>query len=97
MKKPQQSITSLPASPDDERRARIRKYSITMTIRLVCFALVFVLPGWWQLVAIVGAVILPYIAVVVANTGSSRAGDVTVMRPGAIVPVRPTVPTEHDT
>ncbi len=36
-KQPTQSATSLPPSPDAERRVRMRKYFIAMGLRLVCF------------------------------------------------------------
>jgi predicted tellurium resistance membrane protein TerC len=84
--KKQQTITSLPQSPDQERRSRMIKYAITMGIRFACFILVFVVQGWWQIVMIVAAIILPYIAVVLANVGTNTA-NATVERPGAIVPI----------
>ncbi|NEM90144.1 DUF3099 domain-containing protein [Galbitalea soli] len=87
-----QSVTSLPPSPNDERRTRMIKYSVAMAVRVVCVVLCFFVKGWWLLLPIAGAVILPYIAVVLANTVSS-AGRAVVVRPGAIVPVRPTPPT----
>ena len=71
MKKPApQSVTSLPQSPDAERRGRVIKYTIAMSIRIVCFLLVFVVPGWWRLIPVVATLVLPYIAVVIANTAS---------------------------
>jgi hypothetical protein len=92
---PTQSITSLPASPDDERRSRMIKYSIMMGIRVVCiFALLFA-QGWWILVFAAGAIFLPYFAVIVANVGTSRRGD-EVVRPGGLVPLQPAEPVVHD-
>jgi hypothetical protein len=92
---PTQSITSLPASPDDERRARMIKYSIMMGIRVVCiFALLFA-QGWWILVFAAGAIFLPYFAVVIANVSTSRGGD-EVLRPGGLVPVQPAEPIVRD-
>lgn len=62
------------------------KYSIAMGIRLACiFAMLFV-QGWWLAVCAAGAIVLPYIAVVIANVGGGGAGGV-VERPGGIVPV----------
>ncbi|MBM7504802.1 DUF3099 domain-containing protein [Agromyces aurantiacus] len=85
---PLQSITSLPPSPEEERRARMIKYTVMMAIRVACiFALLFA-KGWWILVFAAGAVFLPYFAVIVANVGTSRAGG-EVERPGGIVPLRP--------
>lgn len=83
----QQTITSLPIAPTAERRGRVKRYSITMGIRVVCFLLCLVVPGYWKIAFVVGAVVLPYIAVVVANVGSGEnAGEVE--RPGGIVAVR---------
>ena len=73
------TITTLPRSPEDDRRARMIKYSITMGIRIVCIALCLVVNGWWLLVCAAGAIFLPYIAVVLANVVDSRA--TTVERP----------------
>lgn len=85
--KNQQSITSLPESPADDRRRRMIQYSIAMTIRVVCVLLLLVVQGWWLLVVGIGAVVLPYIAVVLANNVSGGI-PTAVERPGAIVPVR---------
>ena len=87
-----QSATALPAAPVDDRKRRMRAYSTAMSIRMVCLILVFVVPGWWKLAFGIGAVVLPYIAVVLANAGS-RIGTVAV-NPGpialqAIEPRRP--------
>lgn len=86
--KQHQTITSLPPSPEAERRARMIKYTIAMSIRVACiFAMLFA-QGWWLVVFAAGAVFLPYVAVVLANvSGPSR--DNEVLRPGGIVPVTP--------
>jgi endonuclease/exonuclease/phosphatase (EEP) superfamily protein YafD len=81
-----QSATALPASPEAERRTRMLKYSVTMGIRIVCFIVLILMPrSWWMLIPLAGAVILPYLAVVVANTVVRTAAPVE--RPGAIEPV----------
>lgn len=66
------AVTSLPQSPRDEADHRVRRYALTMTIRIVCFGLmVLVQPyGWYTWVFGVSAAVLPYIAVVFANAGS---------------------------
>ena len=66
------TITTLPRSPEDDRRARMMKYTITMTIRMACIAMCLVVQGWWLLVFAAGAIFLPYIAVVLANAVDSR-------------------------
>jgi hypothetical protein len=78
-----QSITSLPESPDDERRRRMIRYGIAMGIRVGCVIACFFLQGWWLVLPIAGAVILPYVAVVLANVGSRQR--TAVERPGSIV------------
>ncbi|MET1044316.1 MAG: DUF3099 domain-containing protein [Microbacteriaceae bacterium] len=82
------SITSLPPAPEADRRARMIKYSVTMGIRLACVFACFFVHGWWLLIPAIGAVVLPYIAVVIANV-HSNAEPAEVMRPGAILPVQP--------
>ncbi|MBT2499993.1 DUF3099 domain-containing protein [Agromyces sp. ISL-38] len=84
----QQSITSLPPSPEAERRSRMIKYTIAMSIRVLCiFAMLFA-QGWWLVVFAAGAIFLPYIAVVLANVGGpTRAPE--VLRPGNILPTTP--------
>ena len=83
MSKKQQSITSLPPSPDEERHSREIRYMIAMGVRVLCIILAFVLHGWPQLVAIFGAIVLPYFAVVIANV-KMRQPEAVVVRPGAI-------------
>ena len=88
MKKPQQSITTLPPSPEAERRSRMIKYSVMMGIRVACIVALLFAQGWWIAVFAVGAVVLPYFAVIIANVTTVRRGD-EVMRPGGVVPVAP--------
>lgn len=88
-KSPSNAITSLPPSPDDERRGRMIRYALAMLIRLVCVIVAFVVPfGWWTILPAVGAVVLPYIAVVLANVGQEgdhgeveTVGGIEVYRP----------------
>ena len=77
------AITELPPSPDAERRTRMIRYTIAMSIRLVCIVLVVIVPDWWRLVPAIGAVVLPYIAVVIANN-VTRVSSTRVARPGAL-------------
>ncbi|PVE19835.1 MULTISPECIES: DUF3099 domain-containing protein [unclassified Arthrobacter] len=67
------SITDARSAHSDEIRGRMIKYSISMGIRLVCIVLVFFVEGWLQWVVIVGAVVLPYFAVIFANGGSDTS------------------------
>ena len=83
-KQQQQSITSLRRSPQDDRRSRMIQYTVAMSIRTVCIVLCLVVPGWWRLLPAVGAIVLPYIAVVLANASISRPAA-EVLRPGGLV------------
>lgn len=71
-----QSITSVPESLDDDQTRRAKVYLIQMGIRLVCFiAAIFFLttgPAWLGWILAVGAVVLPYTAVVFVNAGPNR-------------------------
>ncbi|OJX63370.1 MAG: hypothetical protein BGO95_00460 [Micrococcales bacterium 73-13] len=61
------AITALPVSPSADQRRRFVMYTVTMSIRVVCVLGCLFVTGWWQLLCLVGAVVLPYIAVVIAN------------------------------
>ncbi|MDO5661968.1 MAG: DUF3099 domain-containing protein [Brachybacterium sp.] len=52
-------------SEDISRRAKL--YMIQMALRFVFLGLIFVVPGWWKLVMLAAALILPYFAVMAAN------------------------------
>jgi hypothetical protein len=51
----------------------MRKYTIAMSVRTVCLICVVLVPDWWRLVFGAGAIFLPYVAVVLANVGSTGA------------------------
>lgn len=68
------SITDAAAAHSEDMRERMIKYAVAMGIRMVCIILIFVVDGWFKIIAIAGAVFLPWIAVVIAN-GSDRAED----------------------
>lgn len=78
------AITELPPSPDAERRTRMIRYSLAMAIRMVCLVLAVIIPDWWRIVPIVGAIALPYFAVVIANNVHT-ASTTRVARPGSLV------------
>ncbi len=68
------SVTSVDHSPEEERRSRFINYTVAMVIRVVCIFLAVAIDGWPRWVFMAGAVLLPYFAVVAANSvGSSRA------------------------
>lgn len=79
-------ITSIPENPDRELHSRMIKYGITMGIRVVCVILCLFVHGWWLVIPVLGAIVLPYFAVVIANAkGAGNAAEVE--RPGGLVPL----------
>lgn len=67
------SITSVPESLADEQSRRMRVYVIQMLVRVACFLGAVVVTNWpVRIVLIVGAVVLPYTAVIFANASGER-------------------------
>jgi Flp pilus assembly protein TadB len=66
-------ITTAAQGRDADIASRQRRYLLSMAIRVVCFvAAVAVGPGWLRWVLVAGAVLLPYVAVVLANATDTR-------------------------
>ena len=86
------SITAAPEAHSDEMRTRMIKYATAMGIRMVCLVLIFVFPGWFKLVPIIGAVLLPWVAVVIANGGS----DITTIDTSALLDEAPMYELDGD-
>lgn len=62
------SVTSAGLSAAEDRAHRMRFYFVSMALRVVCVASLFFVRNWfWAIVCIVGAVVLPYLAVMVGN------------------------------
>ena len=72
------SITSAPASLSSDQGARARRYFISMLIRTACFILAVIAPSPWRWIALSGALVLPYIAVIIANAGRETVKKKTV-------------------
>ena len=83
------TITEAQRGLSVEQVGRTRRYLISMGIRTACVIAAIFVPGWPRWVFIAGAVVLPYLAVVVANAGreSDDPGDVGVEEQG-----RPALP-----
>jgi hypothetical protein len=74
-------ITTAAGNRADEIRRRQRRYLVSMAIRTLCFlGAVVVGPGWLRWVLVAGAVLLPYVAVVLANA-TDRRDDGFDLRP----------------
>lgn len=60
-------VTSAGESAEQDRHHRMKVYFIMMTIRMACVGSLLFVRGWWILVAALGGIVLPYLAVVIAN------------------------------
>ena len=78
------TVTSLQNAPELERRSRMIKYTVAMGIRLACIGACFLVSGWWLLIPALGAIILPYFAVVVANSATTERQKPSPLRPGTV-------------
>lgn len=56
----------------DQQHHRVVRYLWTMAVRTACFVLAAVIHNWWSVAFLVGAVLLPWVAVVFANSGTER-------------------------
>ena len=81
-------ITTAHTSAGADIAQRQRRYLIAMGVRTACFVVVAVLavshlgPGWLPWIFVVGAVVLPYVAVVMANAADTKS-DGFELRDGA--------------
>jgi hypothetical protein len=71
-------ITNAGPSLKDDQSGRARRYFISMMIRTACFILTVVLPSPYRWIALTGALLLPYVAVIVANAGRETIQKRTV-------------------
>ncbi len=66
-------ITTASSSAHDDIAARQRRYVFSMGVRTVCFVAAIVTEGVLRWVLVAAALILPYVAVVMANAAASRS------------------------
>jgi hypothetical protein len=68
------SISRVETSLSEDQTGRQRRYLISMGLRTACFVGGILTEGVLRWTLIVGAVVLPYFAVVIANAGRERGG-----------------------
>jgi len=78
------SISKVETSLTQDQTGRQRRYLISMGLRTACFVGGVLSQGTLRWTLIVGAVLLPYFAVVIANAGRERGGWAG---PGDFVPL----------
>jgi len=80
-------ITSAAASRSEDIAARQKRYLFSMGIRTLCFvgAIVASLLGihWLWQILIAAALVLPYVAVVMANAATSKGDKFALLEGGA--------------
>jgi hypothetical protein len=76
------SITGAAEGMSQDQKGRQRRYLISMGIRTFCFVAGIAATGWLRWTLLVGAVLLPYFSVVVANAGRERR----LIGPGLVNP-----------
>jgi Flp pilus assembly protein TadB len=81
-------ITTAATSPRADIAARQRRYLLAMGVRTLCFVMVAVLaithagPEWLPWIFVAGALVLPYVAVVMANAADTKS-DAFELRDGS--------------
>jgi len=66
-------ITTASSSRNEDIAARQRRYVLSMSLRTICFVGAVVATGWLRWVLVAGAILLPYIAVVMANAVATKS------------------------
>ncbi|WP_250506772.1 DUF3099 domain-containing protein [Bowdeniella massiliensis] len=69
-------ITSARRALSEDVDDRTTRYLVTMVFRTVCFILCAVTPGWYRWLFAAGAILLPMLAVMVANAGREPSGTI---------------------
>ena len=72
-------ITSAQEALSIEQRGRARRYFTSMMIRTACFIAAIFLPNPYRWFAMGGALVLPYIAVVIANAGRENTTEMNAI------------------
>jgi len=83
------TTAAVPLSADIDRR--MHRYLWQMSIRVACFLGAVVLDHWTRWLLLVGAVVLPYLAVVMANAGREETSDPGTFLEPPSLPASPSV------
>ena len=88
-------ITTASTSANADVDRRQRRYLISMGIRTLCFVgAILVGSGWLMWTLIAGALVLPYVAVVMANASTTKSDGFALVDHGI---QRPELPPVHQT
>lgn len=93
---PVQRITNARSSHSEDVGRRMRNYAVSMGIRTLCvIGLVVVFPHWSAWLFVPGAVVLPYVAVLLANAGR-EGGPQQVATMAPVQVTRPAIRSSRD-
>lgn len=91
-------ITSAPKNPEDEYEWRRKKYAIMMTLRAVCViaaAMTYRISLWLALAFVIGGMVLPWCAVIIANDGPPKKRARQPVHHVASERALPSAPSDH--
>ncbi|MBA3741576.1 DUF3099 domain-containing protein [Sporichthya sp.] len=83
------TVSGVRSSLTDDVKLRTRKYAFSMAVRTACFLGAIVTEGTLRWILFCGAIVLPYVAVVAANSGRPAAGNAP---PPVQLPLRTQLP-----
>ena len=86
------AITSAGRSLGAEVHDRTVRYLVSMAVRTACVFGVVLTTGWVRWIMVIGAVVLPYIAVIAANAGRERPRPADSLAPPGTAPGLPAMP-----
>jgi hypothetical protein len=93
-------VTEAPRTRNEDIAYRQKRYLLMMGIRLVCFVIAVVMfvegAGWLTAIPAVGAIAIPYFAVVFANAGREPPGRSRFRAYEPNLPERYSPPPEGD-
>ena len=89
-------ITDARSATSVEHDSRVKRYAVTMAFRTACFVAMIFVDGPMRWVLFAGAVLLPYVAVVVANQANKRNLDEPRVGTGSIDRPQLTVGPDDD-
>ncbi|GAA4389175.1 DUF3099 domain-containing protein [Nocardia zapadnayensis] len=70
-----QRITEAEVSHEQDIHTRTVRYLISMGIRMLCFLLAVLTPSPWRWFFAAGAIVLPWVAVLIANAARARGTE----------------------
>ena len=89
-------ITNAQVGLQDDQSSRVRNYVISMVMRIVFIVAAVVASGWLRWTFALGAVFIPYFAVVIANGGRERSEHALPVVPPTAAALPPASPSASD-